>query len=224
MKPAITLLAIGAVIGIIWGQLTLNGKSEPSIVVASSAEVATVIEDLGPGDTLHFVRVQYRAEVTRKSVCPAGTVRHESWETFGMDGALVSSRTEARTEDGALCSAAEIVGDELVFTDGNGVVYERRVRVTDERLKPPTLETKKASVRQAQALVFEALGQSEASEATLGNEQVVVWEGLDGDVMTRHTVLPDVGFEVQTETLQVMDGQEVLVESTLYEVYEVVSE
>lgn len=223
-------LAFIAVYGLGWEYPT--GNSAPSIVVASPAEVATVIDDLGPGDTLHFVRVQYKAEVTSKSACPAGTVRHESWETFDMDGALSSSRTEARTEDGALCSVGEILeGKEacgekdtrcLVYTNAEGDVY---VRVSDRDLKPPTLETKRASVRQAQALVFDALAaQSEASETTLGNEQVVVWEEeLDGDTMKRHTILPEAGFEVQTETLQVVDGQEVLVESTLYEVYEVVS-
>ncbi len=231
MKPAIRIiLPIGAAValGALVVSLIFDGDSKPT-VVASPAEVATVIEDLGPGDTLHFVRVQYKAE--SKSACPAGTVRHESWETFDMDGALVSSRTEARTEDGALCSVGEILGGEgacgeegascLVFFDSEGRVYERVPyrRVTDERLKPPTLETKKAEVRQAQAQVFEDLAaQSEASEATLGKELVVVWEEMDGDVTTRHTVLPSVGFEVQTE--RVVDGQ--LVESTLYEVYEVV--
>lgn len=239
MKTAIILLGVILLIALIrlptlvdW----LSGSgSEPAIVVASPAEVATVIEDLGPGDTLHFVRIQYKAEVPNKSACPAGSIRHESWETFGMDGALVSLRTEARTEDGALCSAGEILEGEvacgekdatcLVFFDSEGRVYERLPfrRVTDERLKPPTLETRRAAVRQAQVLVFEALAEQSVASEALGNEQVVVWEELDGDVMRRHTILPDVGFEVQTETLQVVDGREVLVESTLYEVYEVIS-
>ncbi len=222
MKPAIILLAIGAVIGIIWGRLTLNGDSQPSIVVASPAQVATVIKDLGPGDTLHIVMVEYRSpesvgeKVAAISPCQTGWVRNESWQTFGSDGVLVASHGEAHTEDGVLCGTTKLQDGEDVFLDAHGKEY---FRMTDERLKPPlTASAVRAAMELGHDLATEALAKSEA----LGNEQVVVLEEVYGGGVEYQYILPDVGFAVKTENWRVdRNGEKTLETSTHFEVYEI---
>lgn len=223
MRTAIRIiLALGAAgtLGALILSLIFNGDSEPSIVVASPAQVATVIEDLGPGDTLHMVTVKYKAAVTSKSACPAGSIRHEGWHVFGPDGALVTSRTEARTEEGVLCSVGELQDGELVFVNGTGEEYDR---IPDRPERPQvTVETTIAAEIESRALVAAALAEQESTTVELGAEQVVMLQELDGDTRVLRYILPDVNFQVKTETLRMEDGREVLVESTHFEVYEVV--
>lgn len=227
MKPAIILLAIGAVIGTIWGQLTLGGDSEPSIVVASPAEVATVIEDLGPGDTLHIVMVEYRSlelvgeAVAAMSPCQTGWTRNEGWQTFGDDGVLVASHGEARTEDGILCGTTELRDGALVFLDARGEEY---FRVDDSRLKPPlTARAVRASVELGQALASEALAGQES--VALGNQQVAVLEEVYGGGVEYQHIQPETGFAVKTENWRVdRDGEKTLETSTHFEVYAVLGQ
>ena len=106
-----------------------------------------VLDDLGPGTTLHLTTVHFQRHGPADDVLKLSdsyqpeTVYNETWIAFDENGNAASVRAETRGEDGKLYGSSRSDGNDIVYEDARGEEH----RISGE-LDGMTVETVRAAM------------------------------------------------------------------------------
>jgi len=239
------LFALGLTGAVLAWVLWPHGDAE-SQQTFDPVAVQPVLQQLGPGTTLHIVDVVYRRYGPAAAQIPASEGpeqrRIEHWFTFDDQGALADVRIEIRDINGTLLTAGALDGEDLVFHDTTGSETKRQARVRGAL----TVEHLKRNISTAITKTHEALSnRPDAPTGDVDGRAVVILEdrrplrvpvGPQGtgfripqvadlnpvDEVRRAYVLPGEFRTLRSEVVIVGgDDTETVVESRHHEVFEV---
>ena len=232
----IAAVASAAVLAVLFGgalavAFIAWSEAEPEGIIEGRA----VLEELGPGTTFHSVAVKYKRQRLPQDGLP-DWVREEITLTFDETGALAGYTLETRGLDGTLYRTTELEDGDIVSRTADGSEREKSLGAQLADVPGITAEGYRSALMGAFAETENAVAAGDPREDVLGTRRVLVvsdsreisrpWTST-ADLspvrdIRRHYIWPDEFFEVRYEVVMVSeDGTETVVESTEYEVFEV---